>query len=360
MLKLPKMGSVSRQKAESDDSDDDFVSKPVSTKTKSTVEKVLSPTNEPSVSEYFPKPEVIQEELEKPKPGPSKTKVREAPKSKNEKATSSKSCPKANKGHNQPSVGSEENEDNQEREVASKAKGFCPFCGKQFADMLTATSHIKSCAKGVPTEQVFAAMQLQEKQIDEWQKLGLEFPGITGAGGTKKPKGTGKPRGGGGGGRRRKKSENENHDDEYELALALSMSLHEELETRQDEQNKFLIESGLENEVKLTEMKPPPPKLPDVRSSGTSAVVKRRGKKIQLDQLPLYTVSEDQKRIIIGERVSKILDEAEERKVEQVYIRDPIPVSHFRVPRSLRQFHDKVNSCSIDSSMNKHYSVFFI
>ncbi len=386
-LRLPKKIPLPITQDEDSD-DDDFITrrKPIKYKDTPQSEKkspkteresasqLLSPL-EASTSEYFrqptndvsPKNEPLSRKVDEKKVTPElsndiEEKSTDAPRNKGKtkakakqtkETTSSSASPEV-----PPPVVQEENNDKEDGE----GKIVCPFCWKKLSDKLTGTTHVKACAKNVPIPQIIEAMQLQEKQMQEWEKLGLAFPGFA-AGNTnngkktKSASGTGATRTRTGGGSRRKRTTPvTTGDPEFELAVALSMSLHEELESRQSKENQFIIEIGLEKEIELVEVKPTVPKdsqkqassrqfsevPPVVAASTVPPVSRRRGKKVQLNELPLYTVNDDKKKAIICERVSKILDETEKDQDQGFYIRNKIPSNSIGVPKRLMQFQNKV------------------
>lgn len=382
-LRLPKKLPLPST-LEDEDSDDDFISrrKPIKYKDSPKSEKkspqnvresasqLLSP-GEASTSEYFRQP-TNDASL---KNGPLSRKVTpelsneveekstDAPRNKNKiKAKQTKETTSSGSASPEvtPPVVSENTNDNGSED--SEGKILCPFCWKKLSDKLTGTSHVKACAKNVPIPQIIEAMQLQEKQMQEWDKLGLAFPGFaavnTNNNGkkTKSASGTAKTRTGGGGRSRKNTAQVTTGDPEFELAVALSMSLHEELESRQSKENQFIIENGLEKEIGLVEVKPTVPKdsqkqtnsrqvsevPPVVAAAAAPLVSRRRGKKVQLNELPLYTVSDDKKKAIICDRVSKILDKLEKDKDQGFYIRNKIPTDAIGIPKRLMQFQNKV------------------
>ncbi|CAL8126574.1 unnamed protein product [Orchesella dallaii] len=243
---------------------------------------------------------------------------------------------------------------------------FCPFCMKKLGDKLTGTTHVKACAKNLPIEQVYEAIQLQEKQMKEWEKLGLVYPGFAStATASKKQKGgtvaSGKGRG--------RKTKNTPADADLELALALSVSLHEEVESRISKENQFIIENGLENEIELAKIvtdgnssekdnfdnegKYAKSKVEMPASAPAPIPTRRRGKKIPVETLPLYSVGSERKREIIGNRVTKILDDCENVEAEKYYVRDEVLKNIIEVPKRLIPLQNKTGDGGQELSLWK-------
>jgi len=250
-----------------------------------------------------------------------------------------------------------------------KDKVVCPFCWKKLSDKLSGMAHVKSCGKNLPTERIFDALQLQEKQVQEWAELGIAYPGFqnptasgTGTRGAKTARG---------GARTRKKKA----DPELELALALSESLHEEIEKRKKRSDEYLIKIGLENEVSETHHPPPlvlpmpplpkppssfrvrfgnkgKPKLPkhqDPLASGTDlgvgvAPTRTRKVKTKLTETRLFTITDTEREMIICEKVGQVLEESERENAdrEENYKPDDFELP-LGVSNGLEVYRDKVN-----------------
>jgi hypothetical protein len=208
----------------------------------------------------------------------------------------------------------ESEQQDKENPVDDGNKVVCPFCWKKLSDKLSGTTHVKACAKNLPTNQIFEALQLQEKQIKEWEELGIAYPGFIGpaggngiAGGSKKGRGEAK--------RAPRPTRKKKQDPELELAIALSESLHEEVQRRKIKENELLVENGLEPEV-ATSVKQleKPPKPINVNTGGSEVPVatinrnRRRGKKGSTNDLPLFTASEESKTRDLEKRLDHILD----------------------------------------------------
>lgn len=222
-------------------------------------------------------------------------------------------------------------------EIKSKPEAVCPFCWKKLNDKLTGTTHIKACAKNLPTNQIFEALQLQEKQIKEWEELGIAYPGYQeGGGGSTRNTGNSR-RAGNTKYKPPRTRTKKNQDPELELAIALSESLHEEVERRKETENDFIISNDLQREIELrplskvkvpTETKPLQPPRP------TKTV--KRGKKVNLAELPLHKATEQDKKLDIERRLDRILDEHEGKgEVERYYIRENPPIASLRLSHRL-------------------------
>jgi hypothetical protein len=248
----------------------------------------------------------------------------------------------------------------------------CPFCWKKLGDKLSGMAHVKSCGKDLPTERIFDALQLHEKQVREWEELGITHPGFQNPS-TSGARGGKAPRAAAGTGRTRKKKA----DPELELALALSVSLHEEIEQRKRKSQEYLIKIGLEKEVEehpnnnpapVPQLLPPnnnkPPssfrvrfgnkaktKLPKNPSStstssesstGARTSRARRGK-LNLAETKLFTVTEEERRTLIGDRVAQILEESEKENEEsKEKYKESAPEVPVAVSRRLNLFRDEV------------------
>ncbi|XP_035706252.1 uncharacterized protein LOC110846046 isoform X2 [Folsomia candida] len=196
--------------------------------------------------------------------------------------------------------------------VAHRPEAVCPFCWKHLTDKLAGSVHIKACAKNLPLNQIFEALQLQEKQIKEWEGLGIAYPGFHG--GPSSSAAVGSRRGGCANSRTGNKASRptrrKKQDPELELAIALSESLHEEVERRKQNENAFIVENDLQGEIEIRPVIQIPNIMVQQTKSKPSKPV-RRGKRGNLALLPLCTATDSDKKSEIEKRLGTILDESE-------------------------------------------------
>lgn len=374
-VKLPSLRSKAHVK--NDDDDDDFLPEKKlpskSTKLKKNVQLIEKTSTDPlneSVSQYFEKQtDEIRE-----------TTTTTVPK------TNSALEPNANADTKKPdpdpnAIGFENEKSKKiDREVMkpqfvekiplpesgskSDCQVVCPFCWKKLNSKLQGTTHVKSCAKNLPTTRVIEALELHDKQVQEWEKLGIAYPGFSSGSKSAAPRKKGKS----GAPRTRKKGRN--NDAELELALALSASLHEEMENRHRKTAELLAENELplcdekdespKNEehvsadkinanVQSKESKKKDPdlgKAPSCRvrlpkPTKSSVVGRSKSKKI-LNELPLHKTSENERKRAIGMKLNRIIDSVSCKTSESFYIRDEGEIHSIRIPDRLSQYHDKV------------------